>query len=172
MGLARATQGWLVFEPNYRGSIGYGDKFTLGIIPSIVSKPGRDILEGVDALVKDGPADPDHLAVGGYRYGGYLTNWLITQTNRFKAAVTGAGGVEHVANWGNDDTTFDDAHFLGVAVGESRPSFWLSCFCCSGPFLRFPTHVAPVKRDGRFSRQTIASRRGAVRRQVIFLRPS
>jgi dipeptidyl aminopeptidase/acylaminoacyl peptidase len=118
-----ATQGWLVFEPNYRGSIGYGDKFTLGIIPGIVSKPGRDILEGVDALVKDGIADPDHLAVGGYSYGGYLTNWLITQTNRFKAAVTGAGAVEHVANWGNDDTTFDDAHFLGGLPWDARQNY-------------------------------------------------
>jgi dipeptidyl aminopeptidase/acylaminoacyl peptidase len=108
-----ATQGWLVFQPNYRGSCGYGDKFLEQMVPQIVSRPGKDILEGVDALVKDGIADPAHLAVGGYSYGGYLTNWLITQTTRFKAAVTGGGAVENVANWGNDDTTFDDAFDLG-----------------------------------------------------------
>lgn len=108
-----ASQGWLVFEPNYRGSVGYGDQFAEQIVPQIVSRPGKDILEGIDALVKDGIADPNQLAVGGYSYGGYMTNWLITQTTRFKAAVTGAGAVENVANWGNDDTTFDDAYFLG-----------------------------------------------------------
>jgi dipeptidyl aminopeptidase/acylaminoacyl peptidase len=85
----------------------------LEIEPHLVSKPGRDILSGVDALVKDGYADPDHLAIGGYSYGGYMTNWLITQTTRFKAALTGAGAVEHAANWGNDDETWDDAWYLG-----------------------------------------------------------
>ena len=118
-GALAATNGWLVFEPNYRGSSGYGDKFLEQIVPVIVSRPGKDILEGVDALVKDGIADPDHLAVGGYSYGGYMTNWLITQTTRFKAAVTGAGAVEHVANWGNDDTTIDDAYFLGGRPWEA-----------------------------------------------------
>jgi dipeptidyl aminopeptidase/acylaminoacyl peptidase len=118
-----ATNGWLVFEPNYRGSTGYGDNFLMQIVPQIVSRPGKDILEGVDALVKDGIADPDHLAVGGYSYGGYMTNWLITQTTRFKAAVTGAGAVEHVANWGNDDTTFDDAYFLGGRPWEAAQRY-------------------------------------------------
>ncbi len=108
-----ATEGWLVFQPNYRGTCGYGDKFLEQMVPQIVSRPGKDILEGVDALVKDGIADPAHLAVGGYSYGGYMTNWLITQTTRFKAAVTGGGAVENVANWGNDDTSFDDAFDLG-----------------------------------------------------------
>src|SRR5580692_660406 len=109
-----ATNGWLVFRPNYRGSTGYGDKFLLQIVPVIVSRPGKDILEGLDALVKDGIADPDHLTVGGYSYGGYMTNWLITQTTRFKAAVTGAGAVEHIGNWGNDDTTHDDAAIFQI----------------------------------------------------------
>ncbi len=118
-----ATQGWLVFEPNYRGSTGYGDKFLMQIVPEIVSRPGKDILEGVDALVKDGIADPDRLAVGGYSYGGYMTNWLITQSTRWKAAVTGAGAVEHVANWGNDDTTFDDAYFLGGLPWEQAQRY-------------------------------------------------
>jgi len=118
-----ASQGWLVFEPNYRGSSGYGDKFLRQIVPEIVSRPGKDILEGVDALVKEGIADPEHLAVGGYSYGGYMTNWLITQTSRFKAAVTGAGAVEHVANWGNDDTVSDDAYFLGGLPWEAQQRY-------------------------------------------------
>jgi dipeptidyl aminopeptidase/acylaminoacyl peptidase len=108
-----ADNNWLVFRPNYRGSSGYGDKFQLEIKPVIVSLPGKDILAGVDQLVADGIADPDHLAVGGYSYGGYMTNWLITQTTRFRSAVSGAGAVEHAANWGNDDMSFDDAWILG-----------------------------------------------------------
>lgn len=108
-----ADNNWLVFRPNYRGSSGYGDKFELEISPVIVSLPGKDILAGVDRLVADGIADPDHLAVGGYSYGGYMTNWLITQTTRFRSAVSGAGAVEHAANWGNDDMSFDDAWILG-----------------------------------------------------------
>jgi dipeptidyl aminopeptidase/acylaminoacyl peptidase len=63
-------------------------------------------------LIKDGIVDPNQVTIGGYSYGGYMTNWLITQHN-FKAAVTGAGAVEHAANWGNDDLTFDDAWYLG-----------------------------------------------------------
>ncbi len=122
-GALAATNGWLVFEPNYRGSTGYGDAFALGIIPHIVSRPGKDVLEGVDALVKEGIADPNHLAVGGYSYGGYVTNWVITQTTRFKAAVTGAGAVEHVVNWGNDDTVMDDAYFLGGRPWEAKENY-------------------------------------------------
>src|SRR4029077_21201466 len=118
-----ASSGWLVFEPNYRGSTGYCGKFILGIIPEIVSRPGKDILAGVDALVKDGTADSQHLTVGGYSYGGYMTNWLITQTTRFKAAVSGAGSVEHVAYWGNDDTVFEDAYFLGGRAWEAAKRY-------------------------------------------------
>ena len=144
-----ATEGWLVFEPNYRGSIGYGDEFTLGIIPKIVSKPGRDILAGVDALVKDGIADPDHLTIGGYSYGGYLTNWLITQTNRFKAAVTGAGAVEHVANWGNDDTTFDDAHFLGGLPWDAKQNYNDEAAIWQINKVKTPTHIVSGAEDIR-----------------------
>src|SRR3984885_10292687 len=147
-GLA-ATQGWLVFEPNYRGSVGYGEKFTLGIIPKIVSRPGRDILEGVDALVKDGIADADYLSVGGYSYGGYLTNWLITQTTRFKAAVTGAGAVEHVANWGNDDTTFDDAYFLGGLPWDTKQNYEDEAAIWQMNKVRTPTHLVAGAEDIR-----------------------
>jgi dipeptidyl aminopeptidase/acylaminoacyl peptidase len=136
-----ATQGWLVFEPNYRGSTGYGDKFALQIVPQIVSLPGKDILAGVDALVKDGIANPDQLAIGGYSYGGYMTNWLITQTTRFKAAVTGAGAVEHVGNWGNDDTGFDDVYFLGGHPWEVPDRYRSEGAIFQINKVRTPTHM-------------------------------
>jgi len=136
-----AANGWLVFRPNYRGSSGYGDKFLMEIVPQIVSKPGRDIIEGVDALVKDGIADPDHLTIGGYSYGGYMTDWLITQTTRFKAAVTGAGAVEHVGNWGNDDTTYDDAYFLGGRPWEAPQRYHDEAAIFQIDKVKTPTHI-------------------------------
>jgi len=144
-----ATHGWLVFEPNYRGSVGYGDAFALAIIPHIVSRPGKDILEGVDALVKDGIADPNHLTVGGYSYGGYMTNWLITQTTRFKAGVTGAGAVEHVANWGNDDVTMDDAYFLGGKPWEAEGNYNAEAAIWQFDKVTTPTHVVGGADDVR-----------------------
>jgi len=144
-----ASQGWLVFEPNYRGSTGYGDKFLLGIVPEIVSRPGKDILTGVDALVKDGIADADHLAVGGYSYGGYMTNWLITQTTRFKAAITGAGAVEHAGNWGNDDMTYDDAYFLGGRPWEAAKRYYDEGALFQMNKVRTPTHLVAGADDIR-----------------------
>jgi dipeptidyl aminopeptidase/acylaminoacyl peptidase len=144
-----ATAGWLVLEPNYRGSTGYGDKFALQIVPEIVSRPGKDILTGVDALVKDGIADANHLAIGGYSYGGYMTNWLITQTTRFKAAVTGAGAVEHVANWGNDDTVLDDAYFLGGLPWEAPDRYRSEAAIFQINKVRTPTHMVGGADDVR-----------------------
>ena len=144
-----ATNGWLVFEPNYRGSTGYGDKFLMQIVPVIVSRPGKDILEGVDALVADGVADPDHLTVGGYSYGGYMTNWLITQTTRFKAAVTGAGAVEHIGNWGNDDTSYDDAYFLGGRPWEAAQRYHDEAAIFQIDKVRTPTHMVAGADDIR-----------------------
>jgi dipeptidyl aminopeptidase/acylaminoacyl peptidase len=149
-GLA-AANGWLVFRPNYRGSTGYGDEFMLSIVPHIVSGPGRDIQAGVDALVKDGIADPERLAIGGYSYGGYMTNWLITQTTRFKAAVTGAGAVEHAANWGNDDLTFDDAFFLGGRPWEKPEIYQSEAALFRFDKVKTPTHVVQGGSDVRVS---------------------
>lgn len=149
-GLAAAND-WLVFRPNYRGSSGYGDKFMQQIVPNLVSVPGRDILAGVDALVKDGIADPDRLAIGGYSYGGYMTNWLITQTTRFKAAVTGAGAIEHAANWGNDDLTFDDAYYLGGAPWEDPKLYQDEAALFIFNKVKTPTHVVGGGDDVRVS---------------------
>ncbi len=146
-----AANGWLVFRPNYRGSTGYGDAFMLSIQPHLVSAPGRDILSGVDALVKDGIADPDHLTIGGYSYGGYMTNWLITQTTRFKAAVTGAGAVEHAANWGNDDLTYDDAWYLGGPPWEKPDMYQSEAALFQMNKVTTPTHIVGGNADIRVS---------------------
>jgi dipeptidyl aminopeptidase/acylaminoacyl peptidase len=146
-----ADRGWLVFRPNYRGSSGYGDEFMLEIEPHLVSKPGRDILAGVDALVKDGYADPDHLAIGGYSYGGYMTNWLITQTTRFRSAVTGAGAVEHAANWGNDDETWDDAWYLGGQPWQNPELYQSEAALFRFDKVKTPTHLVQGGADIRVS---------------------
>ncbi len=146
-----ASQGWVVFRPNYRGSTGYGDAFQLGIMPHLVSVPGQDILAGVDALVKDGVADPDKLAIGGYSYGGYMTNWIITQTTRFKAAATGAGAVEHAANWGNDDLTFDDAWYLSGAPWERPQLYQSEAALFQLNKVKTPTHIVGGNADDRVS---------------------
>ena len=146
-----AANGWLVFRPNYRGSTGYGDDFMLSISPHLVSGPGRDVLTGVDSLVRDGIADPDHLTIGGYSYGGYMTNWLITQTTRFKAAVTGAGAVEHAANWGNDDLTFDDAWYLSGTPWEKPELYQSEAALFQINKVTTPTHIVGGNADVRVS---------------------
>ena len=146
-----ASRGWLVFRPNYRGSSGYGDDFMLQIAPHLVSQPGADILAGVDALVKDGYADPNKLAIGGYSYGGYMTNWLITATTRFKAAVTGAGAVEHAANWGNDDVTWDDAWYLSGRPWENPAMYQSEAALFRMDRVKTPTHLVQGQSDVRVS---------------------
>src|SRR5277367_3804613 len=146
-----AAKGWLVFRPNYRGSTGYGDEFMLAITPHLVSAPGLDILSGVDALVKDGIADPNRLAIGGYSYGGYMTNWLITQTTRFKVAVTGAGAVEHAANWGNDDVTWDDAWYLNGKPWETPELYQSEAALFRMNRVKTPTHIVQGNSDVRVS---------------------
>jgi dipeptidyl aminopeptidase/acylaminoacyl peptidase len=144
-----ASNGWLVFQPNYRGSTGYGDQFALRTLPDVFTRPGKDILEGVDALVKYGFSDPDHLTIGGYSNGGYLTNWLITQTTRFKAAVTGAGGIENVAAWGNDDTTADDTFFYGGRPWEAPKTYDAEAAIFQIDKVRTPTHMVSGADDIR-----------------------
>ena len=84
-------QGWAVLYPNPRGSTNYGEKFMRANIPDWGGGDYRDIMSGVDAVIKRGIADPDKLAVQGWSYGGYMTCWIVSQTDRFKAAMMGAG---------------------------------------------------------------------------------
>jgi len=108
-----ASQGWLVFEPNYRGSTGYGNQLYSEIHSQPVSRAGNDILSAVQYLIENNIADANQLAVGGYSFGGFLTNWLITQTTCFNAALTGASSIAHVSTWGLSDVPMYISDFLG-----------------------------------------------------------
>jgi dipeptidyl aminopeptidase/acylaminoacyl peptidase len=86
-----AAQGYLVLRPNFRGSTGYGDSFARLNTGNWGDGPYRDVMAGVDALVGAGAADPARLFAYGWSYGGYLVNWIVTHTTRFRAAAGGAG---------------------------------------------------------------------------------
>jgi dipeptidyl aminopeptidase/acylaminoacyl peptidase len=97
------ARGYAVLCPNYRGSTGYGEPFLTSLIGRENDLDVKDILAGVDALVERGIADPDRLGVMGWSNGGFLTNCVITRTDRFKAASSGAGIVDTVMEWGAND---------------------------------------------------------------------
>ncbi|CAF2963396.1 unnamed protein product, partial [Rotaria sp. Silwood2] len=144
-----ATDGWLVLQPNYRGSSGYGDEFLNGMLLEIVSRPGKDILFGVDALIRDGIADSTRLVVGGYSYGGYLTNWLITQTTRFNAALSGAGAIEHVVDWGTNDIPVSNVYLLGGFPWQQPSRYQMEAAVYQLDKVCTPTHIIVGEYDVR-----------------------
>ncbi len=101
-----AANGYAVLFPNYRGSTGYGDKFVTDLIGRENDIEVNDIIAGVQHLVKEGIADGDRVGVMGWSNGGYLTNCLITRKDlpfKLRAASSGAGIVDTVAEWGFND---------------------------------------------------------------------
>jgi dipeptidyl aminopeptidase/acylaminoacyl peptidase len=92
---ALPSAGYFLLFPNPRGSYGGGEKFAAGNVKDFGYGDFRDILAGVDEAIKDAPIDPNRLGITGWSYGGYMSMWAVTQTNRFRAAVAGAG----LANW-------------------------------------------------------------------------
>jgi dipeptidyl aminopeptidase/acylaminoacyl peptidase len=97
-----AANGYVVIHPNPRGSTGYGQKFCLAIWQDWGGPDYEDVMAAVDDAIGRGWADPDHLGVSGWSYGGILTNHVIAKTDRFKAAITGASEVLYVVNFGHD----------------------------------------------------------------------
>jgi len=90
-----AGAGYFVFQPNPRGSFGQGQAFTRANVRDFGNGDFKDIMAGVDEAIKVAPIDHNRLGICGWSYGGYMTMWAVTQTNRFKAAMAGAG----LSNW-------------------------------------------------------------------------
>ena len=108
-----AARGYAVLKPNYRGSTGYGDAFLRDMVGHYFQNAHLDVLAGVDAMIAKGVADPDRLVKMGWSAGGHLTNKLITFTDRFKAASSGAGGSNWVSLYAQSDVRFYRTPWFG-----------------------------------------------------------
>ncbi len=97
-----ASNGYTTIMPNPRGSTGRGEDYKSAIFAAWGVRDLQDVLASVDKAIEMGLADPDRLGVGGWSYGGMMTNYVITGSDRFKAAVSGASEVNYTANYGHD----------------------------------------------------------------------
>lgn len=115
-----AANGYFVFDTNFRSSTGYGDAFKWGTWGAWGTKDGQDVVSGIDFVLANYPVDRGKVATMGHSYGGFMTNWLITQyPDRFAAAASGAG----ISNWFSDYGTADiyrtkETEFFGTPWDE------------------------------------------------------
>ncbi|MBS1853033.1 MAG: S9 family peptidase [Acidobacteria bacterium] len=109
-----ANAGYAVFYPNVRGSTGYGYDFMVKNRADWGGGDFKDVMAAADYLVASGVADPERLGIAGWSYGGYMSEWAITQTHRFKAAVSGAGLADLAAEYGTEEHPSYDEWFYGL----------------------------------------------------------
>jgi len=109
-----AANGYVVVTTNPRGSSGYGQAFSHAIWADWGNKDFDDVMAGVDYAIQQGWADPDRLGVGGWSYGGILTDHVITRTDRFKGAISGASEFLYVTNYGHDHYQLEWETELGL----------------------------------------------------------
>jgi dipeptidyl aminopeptidase/acylaminoacyl peptidase len=109
-----AARGYVVMYPNVRGSTGYGQKFVEMNRADWGGGDFKDVMAGVDWAIGQGLADPDRLGIGGWSYGGYMAAWAVTQTTRFKAAVSGAPVIDMASEFGTERGPAYDEWFYGT----------------------------------------------------------
>ena len=146
------AKGYAVFRPNYRGSTGYGSAFLRDVVGGYFKNMHLDVIAGVDALIRDGVADPDRLAVMGWSAGGHLTNKLITFTTRFKAASSVAGASNWTSFFAETDTRANRvAWFDGLPWGKTATAdiFWNNSPLKDAPNVRTPTLLFAGESDVR-----------------------
>jgi dipeptidyl aminopeptidase/acylaminoacyl peptidase len=109
-----ASHGWVVFQPNYRGSDNLGNDYQAAIWNDAGAGPGRDVMSGVDLLIQRGIADPSRMAVSGWSYGGYMTTWLLgNYPDRWRAGVAGASVTDHIDQYVLSDIHSSVATYYG-----------------------------------------------------------
>jgi dipeptidyl aminopeptidase/acylaminoacyl peptidase len=117
------AHGYAVFNPNPRGSVGRGNDFAAGVKGDLGGADAQDLLSGIDHLVEKGVVDPTRLGVIGGSYGGYMTAWLTTMTNRFRAAIPISPVIDRTLQWQSSDvhqTILDDGPYRRDSLFETR----------------------------------------------------
>jgi dipeptidyl aminopeptidase/acylaminoacyl peptidase len=110
-----AAKGWIVFQPNYRGSDQIGQVYQRAILNDAGAGPGRDVMAGVESLKSRGIVDTTRIAVSGWSYGGYMTSWLLGNYQGWRVAVAGAA----VTDWMDQYNLGDSNVRRGAAFGGS-----------------------------------------------------
>jgi dipeptidyl aminopeptidase/acylaminoacyl peptidase len=122
-----AGKGYVSLQPNYRGSTGYGDAFLRDMIGHYFNNAHLDVLAGADELIRRGIADPDRMVKMGWSAGGHMTNKIITTTDRFKAASSGAGAAQWMSMYAQSDIrAFRTPWFGGTPWQKDAPfdAYW------------------------------------------------
>jgi dipeptidyl aminopeptidase/acylaminoacyl peptidase len=135
-----AARGYAVFYPNIRGSIGYGQQFIEMNRGDWGGADFKDVMAGVKDLIDRGTADPAKLGIGGWSYGGYMAEWAVTQTNDFKAAVSGAGLSNLISEYGTEEGPSYDEWFYGVPYESESLVKYLN----SSPFTQLKNAKRPT----------------------------
>jgi dipeptidyl aminopeptidase/acylaminoacyl peptidase len=143
-----AAAGYFVFMPNPRGSYGQGEAFTRANVKDFCYGDLRDILAGIDAVVKDNPIDPNRIGMWGWSYGGFMTMWTVTQTHRFRAAVAGAGLANWQSYYGQNDIDAWMIPYFGASVYDDPAVYAKSAPITFIKNAKTPTLVLVGERDG------------------------
>jgi dipeptidyl aminopeptidase/acylaminoacyl peptidase len=144
---ALAACGYYVFKPNPRGSYGQGEAFTQANVKDFGGGDLRDILAGLDAVLKSAPIDAERVGITGWSYGGYMTMWALTQTQRFKAAAAGAGLSDWLSYYGTNDIDTWMLPYFGASVYDDPKVYERSSPMTFIKNVRTPTLLLGGDRD-------------------------
>jgi len=143
-----SAHGYFVFYPNPRGSYGEGEAFAQGNIKDFGYGDFRDIMTGVDEVIRTMPVDKDRIGITGWSYGGYMTMWAVTQTHRFRAAVAGAGVANFQSYYGQNDIDEWMIPYFGASVYDDPAIYAKSSPMTFIKNAKTPTLVLVGERDG------------------------
>ncbi|HEX2328368.1 MAG TPA: S9 family peptidase [Candidatus Angelobacter sp.] len=143
-----SSAGYFVFFPNPRGSFGEGEAFTRANVKDFGYGDFRDILAGVEYVVHNAPVEPEHVGIAGWSYGGYMTMWAVTQTNRFAAAFAGAGIANYQSYYGQNQIDQWMIPFFGASVYDDPQVYARSSPITFIKKVKTPTLVIVGDSDG------------------------
>jgi len=143
-----SAMGYFILCPNPRGSYGQGEAFTQGNVKDFGNGDYLDITTGIDAISKQYPIDPKRIGIRGHSYGGYMVMWAETQTNRFAAAVAGAGLSNWLSYYGVNDIDEWMIPFFGASIYDDPAVYAKSDPMHFVKSVKTPTLVLVGERDG------------------------